>query len=83
VHRAEVLITRGAEGRTSKAFVGHMTEEKSLELASKIAAEGFVFFVGFFWAALTYWLAVHSICSCKPQQRGRFLLIPGKELTLI
>lgn len=46
VHRLEVLITRGAEGRTGKAFVGAMTEEKSVELASKIASEGFVFTVG-------------------------------------
>ncbi len=45
VHRWEVYITRGAEGKTGKAFVGNMTEEKSVELASKIASEGFVFAV--------------------------------------
>eukprot|EP00198_Chlamydomonas_reinhardtii_P002667 XP_001692003.1 predicted protein [Chlamydomonas reinhardtii] len=43
MHRWEVYITRGAEGRSGKAFVGAMTEEKSVELASKIASEGFVF----------------------------------------
>jgi len=43
VHRLEVAITRGAEGKGGKAFVGHLNEEKSLELASKIAGEGFVF----------------------------------------
>lgn len=45
MHRWEVYITRGAEGRSGKAFVGAMTEEKSVELASKIASEGFVFAV--------------------------------------
>mmetsp|Transcript_31258 Transcript_31258/g.79716 ORF Transcript_31258/g.79716 Transcript_31258/m.79716 type:complete len:188 (-) Transcript_31258:359-922(-) len=45
-HRLEVLITRGAEGKGGKVFVGDMTEEKSLELASKLVSEGFVFFVG-------------------------------------
>ncbi len=45
LHRLEILITRGAEGRTGKVFVAEMTEEKSLELASKLVSEGFVFFV--------------------------------------
>lgn len=45
VHRFEVLITRGAEGRTSKAFIADMTEDKSIELASKLVSEGFVFAV--------------------------------------
>lgn len=45
LHKWEVYITRGAEGKTGKAFVGAMTEEKSLELASKLASEGFVFTV--------------------------------------
>lgn len=46
VHRMEVWITRGAEGRTSRAFVGALSEEKALDLASKLAGEGFVFTVG-------------------------------------
>lgn len=45
-HRIEVSITRKAEGREGKAFIGNMTEEKSVELASKIASEGFIFMVG-------------------------------------
>lgn len=45
-HRMEIGITRRAEGREGKAFIGSMTEEKSVELASKIASEGFVFAVG-------------------------------------
>jgi len=44
-HRFEVFITRQAEGKQGKAFVGKMTEEKSLELASKVASEGFIFSV--------------------------------------
>uniref|UniRef100_A0A7S0YP67 OPA3-like protein n=1 Tax=Polytomella parva TaxID=51329 RepID=A0A7S0YP67_9CHLO len=43
LHKAEIFITRGAEGKTGKAFVGNMSDEKSLELASKVASEGFVF----------------------------------------
>eukprot|EP00878_Enallax_costatus_P005710 GHUV01005988.1.p1 GENE.GHUV01005988.1~~GHUV01005988.1.p1 ORF type:complete len:178 (+),score=37.66 GHUV01005988.1:261-794(+) len=46
VHGFEVAITRKAEGRTGKAFIGNMTEEKSVELASKIASESFLFVVG-------------------------------------
>ncbi|GBF91036.1 hypothetical protein Rsub_03891 [Raphidocelis subcapitata] len=45
-HRMEVAITRRAEGREGKAFIGSMTEEKSVELASKIASEAFVFAFG-------------------------------------
>ncbi|GFR40916.1 hypothetical protein Agub_g1572, partial [Astrephomene gubernaculifera] len=54
VHRWEVYITRGAEGRSGKAFVGAMTEEKSVELASKIASEGFVFAVGILIVTFEY-----------------------------
>lgn len=39
------MVTRKAEGRTGKAFIGNMTEEKSVELASKIASESFLFVV--------------------------------------
>eukprot|EP00192_Tetraselmis_astigmatica_P014898 CAMPEP_0117668298 /NCGR_PEP_ID=MMETSP0804-20121206/11467_1 /TAXON_ID=1074897 /ORGANISM="Tetraselmis astigmatica, Strain CCMP880" /LENGTH=175 /DNA_ID=CAMNT_0005476165 /DNA_START=252 /DNA_END=779 /DNA_ORIENTATION=+ len=46
MHRVEVRITRGAEGKEGKAFVGQMTEEKAMELASKLVSEGFVFSVG-------------------------------------
>ncbi|GIL72734.1 hypothetical protein Vretimale_4446 [Volvox reticuliferus] len=54
VHRWEVYITRGAEGKSGKAFVGAMTEEKSVELASKIASEGFVFAVGILIVTFEY-----------------------------
>lgn len=43
MHRWEVFITRSAEGKSGKAFIGAMTEDKSIELASKLASEGFVF----------------------------------------
>eukprot|EP00873_Tetraselmis_striata_P006909 jgi/Tetstr1/427173/TSEL_017361.t1 len=46
IHRAEVRLTRGAEGKEGKAFVGEMTEDKALELASKIVSEGFVYTFG-------------------------------------
>jgi len=45
-HRMEVGITRKAEGKEGPAFIGSMTEEKSVELASKIASEAFLFAVG-------------------------------------
>lgn len=46
MHKFEVLITRKAEGKTGQAFIGNMTEEKSVELASKLASESFLFVVG-------------------------------------
>jgi hypothetical protein len=45
MHRFEIWISRAADGKTGKAFVGDMTEDKSIELASKLASEGFVFAV--------------------------------------
>lgn len=45
-HVVEVYVGRGEEGKSGKAFIGSMTEERSVELASKIAAEAFIFTVG-------------------------------------
>lgn len=47
LHRLTVRIDRGAEGRTGRAFVGDMTEEKALQLASKVVSEGFIYGVRF------------------------------------
>ena len=41
----EVTITRMSEGKTSRLFVGNMSDDKAMELASKIASEGFIFSV--------------------------------------
>ena len=46
IHRFEVMVTRKAEGKEGRAFIGAMTEDKSVELASKIASESFLFAVG-------------------------------------
>eukprot|EP00887_Chlorella_sp_A99_P003483 scaffold7.g3483.t1 len=46
LHRMEVALTRGAEGRTGRVFVADMTEEHAVHLASKVASEGFVYAVG-------------------------------------
>eukprot|EP00798_Chlamydomonas_sp_ICE-L_P010394 gene10394-8338_t len=46
LHRFEVYITRKAEGKTGRVFIGVMTEEKSIKLASTIISEGFIFLVG-------------------------------------
>ena len=43
LHGLEVSITRGAEGKTGKVFVGSMSEENAMQMASKVASEGFVF----------------------------------------
>lgn len=46
MHKIEVGISRAAEGKVGKFFVGNMSDERALELASKVASEGFVFGVG-------------------------------------
>ena len=43
LHSLEVSINRGAEGKTGKVFVGDMSEERALQMASKVASEGFVY----------------------------------------
>ena len=40
-----MTITRMSEGKTNRLFVGNMSDDKALELASKIVSEGFVFSV--------------------------------------
>ncbi len=45
LHRIDVTINRRVEGKSGKAFVGEMQEEQALELAAKVASEGFVFAV--------------------------------------
>lgn len=45
LHRMEVFITRGAEGKESRAFVGAISDEKAMDLAAKVVSEGFVFTV--------------------------------------
>ena len=39
-------MSRRAEGKEGRAFVGDMTDERSVEMASKLASEAFVFTVG-------------------------------------
>lgn len=43
MHKVEVGISRAAEGKVGKFFVGNMSDERALELASKVVSEGFVF----------------------------------------
>ena len=45
LHRADVAITRGAEGKSSRVFVGDISEEHAVELASKFVSESFIFAV--------------------------------------
>ncbi|KAL6777729.1 hypothetical protein ACKKBG_A15410 [Auxenochlorella protothecoides x Auxenochlorella symbiontica] len=43
MHRVEVRITRGAEGRTGKAFIADMDEEHAMEVISKFITETFLY----------------------------------------
>jgi hypothetical protein len=54
LHRVEVTVARRADGKEGKAFIGEMTEERGVELASKLASEGFVFAVGAGLVGLEY-----------------------------
>lgn len=42
-HKIEVGISRAAEGKVGRFFVGDMSDEHALQLASKVVSEGFVF----------------------------------------
>ena len=46
MHRMEVWISRRADGKEGKAFVGKMADDKALDLAAKLISEGFVFTIG-------------------------------------
>lgn len=45
LHRAEVAINRGAEGKTGRYFVPNISEERAVELASRFVSESFLFSV--------------------------------------
>ena len=42
-HKVEIGISRAAEGKAGKFFVGDMSDDHALQLASKVVSEGFVF----------------------------------------
>lgn len=45
LHRIEVAINRGAEGKTGRYFVPDISEERAVELASRFVSESFLFSV--------------------------------------
>ena len=45
LHRVDVGISRGAEGKGGRVFVADMVEDKAVELASKVVSEGFLYSV--------------------------------------
>lgn len=45
MHRAEVRISRGAEGKTGRAFIADMDEENALQVISKFITETFLYTV--------------------------------------
>lgn len=51
-HGFQVQVTRRAEGKEGKAFVGTITDEKAIETASKLVSETVVFTVA---GALVMW----------------------------
>ena len=64
LHALEVGINRGAEGKSGKVFVASMTEDKAVELASKVASEGFLYGVRWRaggWGGAPHWL---RCCCC-------------------
>jgi len=42
LHRLEIRVNRGAEGKSEKVFVGSLSEERAMELAGKVVSEAFV-----------------------------------------
>ena len=45
LHRMQVAVDRGAEGKVGKVFVANISEEKAMELAGRVVSEGFVWTV--------------------------------------
>ena len=64
LHRLEVGISRGAEGKGGRVFVADMTEDKAVELASKVVSEGFLYGVRTAAAAGWRWLLLLLCCRC-------------------
>ena len=62
LHRLEVRVNRGAEGKTGKVFVGNLSEENALELAGKVISESFVWLVS---ASVLHVTASHSRLACS------------------
>lgn len=82
LHKLEVYINRGAEGKVGRAFVGEMSEEKAVQLASKVASEGFVYTVSCQWVCrwvggwvgrlyLTICAGAGNRALCCGERRGR------------
>ncbi len=46
LHRLEVRVNRGAEGKSGKVFVGNLSEDRAMDLAGKFISEAFVWGVG-------------------------------------
>ncbi|KAK9837024.1 hypothetical protein WJX81_008079 [Elliptochloris bilobata] len=54
VHRVETRVTRSAEGKTGKVFVGDLSDENAMDLAGKIVSEAFVYAVAVGVVAFEY-----------------------------
>lgn len=54
VHKFETRVTRHAEGKTGKVFVGELSDENALDLAGKIVSEAFVYTVAVAVVAFEY-----------------------------
>ncbi|CAK0783163.1 hypothetical protein CVIRNUC_006362 [Coccomyxa viridis] len=68
LHRFEVRVNRGAEGKSAKVFVGQLSEENALELAGKVISESFL------------WLTASGVIFWEyERQRGKDLARAAKE----
>ncbi|CAL8471913.1 g11455 [Coccomyxa elongata] len=54
LHRLEVRVNRGAEGKSGKVFVGSLSEDKAMDLAGKFISEAFVWGVAIAIVGLEY-----------------------------
>ena len=63
-HKVEVGISRAAEGKVGKFFVGDMSDERALQLASKVVSEGFVF--GVSQSVCSHGAAAHHFLMASP-----------------
>ena len=62
VHRFETRVTRSAEGKTGRVFVGDLSDENAMDLAGKLVSEFFVYTVR---APATLLPQVHSPPLCS------------------
>ena len=64
VHRFETRVTRSAEGKTGRVFVGDLSDENAMDLAGKLVSEFFVYTVRDPPGSAQF-MRIPPLCSCK------------------